>query len=299
MTDPRFSVIITTLNRPASLARCLAALARSDYPQGQFEVIVVDDGGAEPLEEMVARFSKEMDVRLIHQPNGGPARGRNKGAEMARNEFVAFTDDDCEPAPGWLSALGRRLQRSPEHLVGGHTVNGLKQNAYSAASQLIIEVVYAHYNTDPEHAQFFATNNMAVRGDLFRQCGGFDENFRISEDREFCNRWRYRGFTLTYEPEAVVEHRHGLTFASFCRQHFGYGRGAARFHHVCAVRKSGRLRDHFGFYGTLAHRWWAAAQSTFPSRPLRVLPLLAVWQTANAAGFFYELLFSRSSNVRL
>ena len=261
-------------------------------------MIVVDDGGAEPLEAIVARFSKEMDVRLIQQPNGGPAKGRNKGVEMARNEFLAFTDDDCEPAPGWLSAFGQRLQRSPDRLVGGHTVNGLKQNVYSAASQLIIEVVYAHYNTDPEHSRFFATNNMAVRADLFRICGGFDENFRMSEDREFCNRWQHRGFTLAYEPEAVVEHRHALTLADFWRQHFGYGRGAARFHHICAVRKSGRLRDHLGFYATLVHSWRSAAKSIGPQEPVQVLPLLAVWQAANAAGFFYELLSSRSSNTR-
>src|SRR5436305_163880 len=48
-------------------------------------------------------------------------------------------------SPGWLSALARRLQRSPECLVGGRTVNGLTENPYSAASQLIIEMVYAFY----------------------------------------------------------------------------------------------------------------------------------------------------------
>lgn len=298
MSDLQFSVIITTFNRPAPLARCLAALLRSDYPYGQFEVIVVDDGGTEPLEEIVARFSKEMNIRLIRQPNGGPAKGRNKGVEMARNEFLAFTDDDCEPASGWLSALARSLQRSPDRLVGGHTVNGLKENAYSAASQLIIEVVYAHYNTDPERSQFFATNNLAVCAELFRLCGGFDESFRISEDREFCNRWQHRGFTLAYEPEAIVEHRHPLTFGDFWRQHFGYGRGAAHFHHICAVRKSGRFRDHLGFYATLVHSWRPAAQTIRPAQLVRVLPLLAVWQAANAAGFFYELLISRSDTMR-
>jgi len=145
VTGPRFSVIITTFSRPASLARTLAALARADYPHSEFEVIVVDDGGSEPLDEIVAGCSTEINVRLIQQSNGGPAKGRNRGADVARNEFLAFTDDDCQPSPGWLSALARRLQRSPECLVGGRTVNGLTENPYSAASQLIIEMVYAFY----------------------------------------------------------------------------------------------------------------------------------------------------------
>ncbi len=290
MTGLRFSVIITTFNRPASLARTLAALARADYAPNEFEVIVVDDGGSEPLDRIVAGFSAAMNVRLIQQSHGGPAKGRNSGADVARNEFLAFTDDDCQPAPDWLSSLARRLQRSPECLVGGRTVNGLTENPYSAASQVIIEMVYAFYNADPEQAQFFATNNLAVRADLFRLCGAFNENFRVSEDREFCNRWRQRGLRMTYQPEAMVEHHHPLTFAGFWRQHFSYGRGAANFHHTCAARRSGRLRDHFGFYGQLPRSWWQAKRN-IPRRQLaRVVPLLALWQLANAAGFCYELL---------
>ena len=297
VTDPRFSVIITTFNRPTALAHSLAALARSDYPRGNFEVIVVDDGGSKPLDAIVAGFGEAVTVRLIRQVNSGPAKGRNQGVDAARNEFLAFTDDDCEPQPGWLAALARRLQHSPESLIGGRTVNGLKENPYSAASQCIVEMVYAYYNRDPEHSLFFATNNLAVRADLFRDCGGFDETFRISEDREFCNRWQYRGLTLVYEPEAVVEHYHPLTLGAFWRQHFGYGRGAARFHHTCAARKSGHLRDHFGFYAALPHSWRIATQGLERSQLARIVPLLGLWQVANAAGFGYELLFSHAGHT--
>ena len=290
MNGVRFSVIITTFNRPASLARTLKALAHADYPRDEFEVIVVDDGGSVPLDRIVAGFSTETNVRLIQQSNGGPAKGRNTGANVVRNEFLAFTDDDCEPAPGWLPALSRRLQRSPECLVGGRTVNGLRENIYSAASQLIIEMVYEFYNADPEQAQFFATNNLAVRADLFRLCGTFNESFRTSEDREFCNRWRHRGFQMAYEPAAIVEHYHPLTFAEFWRQHFSYGRGAANFHQACAARMSGRLRDHFGFYGQLPRSCLEATRDMPGTEFARVVPLLALWQVANAAGFCYELL---------
>ena len=290
MAGLSFSVIITTFNRPASLARTLAALARTDYPPSQFEVIVVDDGGSDPLDAIVGGFSTQMNVRLVQQSNGGPAKGRNKGAEVARNEFLAFTDDDCEPASTWLSALARRLERSPDCLVGGRTANGLTENPYSAASQLVIEMVYSFYNADPEQAQFFATNNLALRAELFRLSGAFDESFRVSEDREFCNRWRKRGFRMCYEPDALVEHFHPLTLAGFWRQHFSYGRGAANFHHICAARSSGRLRDHFGFYSRLPQSWWEAKRS-IPSRQLvRLVPLMALWQVANTAGFCYELL---------
>lgn len=291
MTGATFSVVISTYNRSLQLRSCLAALARSAHPSDAFEVIVVDDGGQAPLEWLVAEFRSMLRVTLVAQRNGGPASGRNLGARVARHEFLAFTDDDCEPAPDWLPALGRRLQSAPDALVGGRTVNGLPDNPYSCASQLIVDMAYAFYNVNPADARFFASNNLALGTRLFRESGGFDERFRVSEDREFCDRWRHHDRSLAYEPAALVVHRHPLTVASFWRQQFQFGRGAAQFHSVCAARHSGRLRDHVGFHLQLP-RWWRQAIATEPhlGRPARVLPRLAVWQLANACGYVCERL---------
>jgi len=290
VTQPRFSVIVPTFNRPEQLSRLLAALAASDYASPAFEVLVVDDAGSESLDLVTAQFAGRLDVKLIRNAvNHGPAHGRNTGAANAKNEFLAFTDDDCEPATGWLSALARRFVESPECLVGGRTVNGLNQNPYSSASQLIIDLVYAFYNSDPEGPRFFASNNLAVRADLFRQCGKFDESFRTSEDREFCNRWLQHNLRMEYEQDAIVVHRHPLSFRTFWEQHFSYGQGAARFHRVCAQRDSGRLSDHFGFHRKLPRSWWLSTRNLPNGQRVKTIPLLLLWQAANGAGFLNEL----------
>lgn len=277
MNDLRFSVVITTFDRPAQLVRCLASLARCEYPRDKFEVIVVDDGGTAPLGEILGGFRTELNVTLIKQCNGGPAKGRNRDASATRNEFLAFIDDDCEATAGWLSALERQLKRSSECLVGGRCVNGWKENPYSAASQIIVDMVYAYYNADGQHARFLSTSNLAVRSDLFRGCGGLNENFRVSEDREFCNRWQHTGFHMVYAPDAVVEHRHLLMLSTFWRQHLNYGRGAGHFRRICAARRSGRLRDHLEFHVRML-RWWRAASENHNRGDLAgVAPLLALW----------------------
>jgi len=290
MTPPTFSVIVTTRDRPAQLRHCLAALAAMDYPSRAFEVIVVDDGGGTPLAGIVDAFRHARAVTLIEQDNQGPASGRNHGARVARHAFLAFTDDDCEPEAGWLRALGARLDETPDFVVGGRTRNGLPHNPYSSASQLIVDMVYAFYNAEPGDARFFATNNLAVRAALYRQVGGLDERFRVSEDREFCDRWRHEGRRMVYEPGAIVVHRHPLTLASFWRQHFRYGQGAARFHRTAGARRSGRLAEHVSFHLHLL-RWWRSARVGGQGGPgiLRMLPRLALWQVANACGFASEL----------
>src|SRR5262245_50449433 len=235
---PTFSVIIPTYRRPVQLKQCLQALAALEYPLDDFEVIIVDDGSPEPLDQTVQPFRSALHLRLIRKTNGGPGSARNAGAMVACGKFLAFTDDDCRPAPDWLRRLEERLSQNPDHLVGGRAENSLHDNSFALTSQIIVNAAYTYYNRHQNNARFFASNNISVATDLFQKIGCFDAAFRIaSADREFCDRWRGSGLMLSYAPDALILHAHLLTFRSFCRQHFNYGRGAWRF--SCTRSSSG------------------------------------------------------------
>jgi GT2 family glycosyltransferase len=279
------SVVVPTRDRPEHLARCLEALAAQDLERRAYEVVVVDDGGATDLEPLVARWRGEVDVRLIRRERtGGPAAARNSGLAAAGGDVVACTDDDCRPAPDWLSCMGNAVRERPACLVGGRTANALPGNACSSASQLIVDVVYAYYNSDPRFPRFFASNNIAARAADLRALGGFDQRFATSEDRELCDRWRHAGLPLAYVPEAVVDHAHELSVGSFVRQHFGYGRGAAWFHHARRERGSSRLAEHFGLHARLPALLLPRLRGLAPGATVRLCGLLLLWQVANAAG---------------
>ena len=284
-----FSVVVPTRARPAQLAACLDALARQDYPREGFEVVVVDDGGPTPG-GVLERFAGRLDVALVTRPHAGPAAARNAGARRARAPFLAFTDDDCAPDPGWLKALAAQLTETPDRLVGGRTVNALPRNLFSAASQSLTDYLYEYFDAARGRAAFFASNNLALAAEGFRAVGGFDESFPLAagEDRELCDRWRARGRGLTYAPEAVVRHAHALTLGSFCRQHFNYGRSAVHFRRARASRGGGGVRvEPAAFYaGMLRHPFARAPRA----RASLLSALLAVSQAANAAGFFRERL---------
>jgi GT2 family glycosyltransferase len=282
---PFFSVIVPTYERPAQLAACLRALARQEYPLERFEVIIVDDGSARSPRKILDQFRESLDLQLLEQKNTGPAGARNFGATRARGQFLAFTDDDCAPEANWLRALACSFAVNPDSIVGGRTVNALPHNLYAETSQAIIEVVYAHFNADPDDARFFASNNFAVSAERFRLMRGFDESFITSEDREICARWRARGWRLSYAPEAIVHHAHDLTLRTLWRQHFGYGRGALRFHRALAAREGARFKPDRGFYLKLLR---AAASQARKVRAAQLTALLLWSQVANAAGFFYE-----------
>lgn len=297
MTPSRtFSVIVPTYQRAASLARCLDALGAQTLERDRFEVIVVDDGSAEPPRAAIerARSGGALDVRLIEQANAGPAAARNAGANAARGAYVVFTDDDCRPDAGWLGALEAMAARHPGCGVGGRVVNALGDGLYSTASQLLIEFLYEYYNVDETGGRFFITSNLAMPTRTFRQIGGFDTSFPLAagEDRDLCDRWREAGLRMVYCDEAIVHHAHALSIRSFCRQHFNYGRGAFHLHRARARRGEGPLRvEPANFYTRLVGFPLGRVEGV---RAVALSALMALSQAVYVSGYAMERVRNRA-----
>jgi GT2 family glycosyltransferase len=285
-----FSVVIPTFNRPADLARCLAALACSTFDPNRFEVIVVNDGGGNP-ESALRDLGRPLNLRLLAQPNRGPGAARNYGARSARGQFIAFTDDDCIPATDWLETFDRSLKKNPESLHGGRTVNGISGNPFSDTSQSLVDYVHRYYNdASTKRTRFFASNNIAVSARKFEHSGGFDESLCAAEDRDFCRTWHNLGWSFEYVPDAVIKHAHRLTLRGLEKQHFTYGRGALPYWRKASEASGSRIKvEPIAFYaGMLTHPF----SQRVPNAAL-ISVLIVVSQFANAAGFAYEAFRTR------
>jgi glycosyltransferase involved in cell wall biosynthesis len=291
---PLFSIVLPTYNRPKQLASCLEAIDGLTYPRDHFEVIVVDDGSHIPLDSIVESISGRLPVRLITQPNAGPAVARNRGAAEAQGDFLAFTDDDCTPSMNWLGVLANVFLEAPDCGIGGKTINSLPDNPYSTTSQLLLNYLYEYYNQDLDGAKFFASNNLSFPRKAFLNSGGFDTEFRqaAAEDRELCDRWISQGRRLRYAPEALVFHAHPLVLGTLWRQHFTYGRGAFFFHRTRAKRGGGHVRvEPLSFYLNM-FRYPFKYASLRGAMPICVL--LMITQAANAFGYFSEKFRNRT-----
>src|SRR3712207_8271810 len=51
------------------------------------------------------------------------------------------------------TTLFRSFEQTPDYAIGGRTLNTLTDNSYAMASQLLVDYLYRHYNTDPGRAR--------------------------------------------------------------------------------------------------------------------------------------------------
>ena len=291
MSIPLVSIVIPTYARPERLRDCLAALARQTMAADAFEVVVVDDGSPQPVVPPEATTPAGLVIRVIRQQNAGPSAARNRGVEEALGDLIAFTDDDCLPTPTWLESLVTAHRQCPAALVGGITFNGLADDAFATTSQMIIDLVYEHFNSDATNAYFITSNNMLCTRAAYRDLGGFDTSFPRAgaEDRDYCDRWRASGRPLRLVPAATIEHRHAQNLKEFLDLHYRYGRGAYRYQAKRWERGSGTMAQDMSFHGTLLRRLPRhLRRHRGLARKTQIASAIVLWQVANAAGFFHE-----------
>lgn len=165
---PAFTVVVPSYERPerlSRLVRCLEAQAERD-----FEVVIVDQSAA-PWPDRDGGFA--CDLAYVHTDVRGAVHARNLGAFLACGEVIAFTDDDCEPGPGWLRAA-RPLFADP----GVAGVEGLVR------CDAVTDPAWRTVTNQGWVGLGFMTANLFVRARVFHRIDGFDLAFDQPHFRE-------------------------------------------------------------------------------------------------------------------
>jgi glycosyltransferase involved in cell wall biosynthesis len=204
VSEPLVSVVVSTRNRPARLTRLLASLREQELAADAFEVIVVDDGSDGATAAVLAEESVRPGLRLRsirHEQPLGPARGRNTGWRLARAPLVAFTDDDCAPAPGWLATGLRAHGIAPGAVVQGATRPDPEElsNEGALSRTVLVESLGPQYEAC----------NIFYPRELLEELGGFDERFGplpTAEDTDLAWRAIERGAPTVFASDALVFH---------------------------------------------------------------------------------------------
>jgi succinoglycan biosynthesis protein ExoM len=209
-SQARVAIGICTAYRPAMLGRCLMALAAQAIPPGCGITAIVVDNEPEPNNrQIVEDFAAtcRFPIRYLHEPRRGISTARNAVLDACADRFdwIAFTDDDCEPALDWIASLLAAAERHGADVVYGRREWIPPQPVPFWLSPM------ATSHEDGEELGYAATHNVLMAGGLAgprfkeRPAGlRFDERLAHGEDTDFFYRAILHGARIVYSTAPVV-----------------------------------------------------------------------------------------------
>jgi glycosyltransferase involved in cell wall biosynthesis len=224
----KVSVIIPTYNRAKLLQESVAsALAQTSRV---LEIVIVDDGSTDDTAKVVS--SMPPPVRYIYQRNSGLSAARNRGANAATGEYLAFLDSDDLWEPGkleiqlavlqscnairWsvtnctiidLDGTVSRHRQGFEGLFPMFTDIGISAQTFfdQTLKKITVEVggqaipaLVGDMFGPLFQGNFCSPVSLLIHRELWDRMGGFDELFQVAEETEFFHR------LAGMEPGAIV-----------------------------------------------------------------------------------------------
>lgn len=199
------SAVIPVHNGEDFVAEAVRSVLAQTTPA--LECIVVDDGSSDGTGAVLDGFGEAITV--IRQPQSGVSSARNRGAQEARGDLVAFLDHDDEWLPRKLERQVAAMGPQDTMVVCALQVIDAAGNANEVkrlgpADQLVTGMLL--FDGTPTLS---CSSSGLVSRERFLAMGGFDPTLSMSADWDLLLRTLLEG-RLAYVDEPLVRYRvHG------------------------------------------------------------------------------------------
>lgn len=197
---PSFSVIIPAYNSAVTLAKAVESVIEQSWPA--HEIIVIDDGSTDNTLQTIRQFGDR--IQIIQQANSGVSVARNRGADAANGDWLAFLDADDWYYPDRLKYHAEWIKSDASldfltgdyeywsedgSLIGTSMVMHASGRAMLEKAEGAERVVIDERQKETFVADHFGdTHTLSVPRETFLKLGGYPANFRVCEDVHFLTR---------------------------------------------------------------------------------------------------------------
>ncbi|MCM8801011.1 MAG: glycosyltransferase [Candidatus Omnitrophica bacterium] len=244
---PFVSIIIPVKNFERTIEKSFEYLLKVDYPHDRWEWVIADGGSMDKTVQIIKDWQKKYPfIKLVEIPNcPSPGYARNKALEIAKGEFLFFTDADCAPCPDWINEMLKHFARDQEIVAVGGEVFTLRvdpENLVEAWCQhfrfnmvaprygWIKEGYFPEFPKEPKPADigghrgyFFGTCNVAYRKAVLDKLGLRFWDLPTGEDMNLSYETRRAGYKFYFAPKAKVDHMHRADLKSLRKVWVTYG----------------------------------------------------------------------------
>jgi glycosyltransferase involved in cell wall biosynthesis len=204
MTTTQVAVVIPVFNAADTVSRAIDS-ALSQAFDGHFEIVVINDGSIDATAKVLKRY--QGCIRVLDQPNRGPAVARNAAVAQTTAEFIAFLDADDAFTTDKLASTVSRLASCGNAAMIFHDAIALSRDGREVARSYVWPERAHAPSMDEMLAKWWpiVPSTVVMRRSIFDACGGFCEEFKTPgyEDPDLWIRAREYG-EFIYLPESLT-----------------------------------------------------------------------------------------------
>jgi len=216
---PFISIITPIYNSPKTIKAYLDAIFNSTYKD--FELVLIDDGSPEDLQEFLKGYPPVIFKKLEHRH--GAYYARHQAVEMSHGQVLLFLDADVIVKPETLGKIAAVLEDHPEAsgMIGSYDDSPQAGNTVTQFKFLYHHYIHQH---EGEYVGSFWTGCGAVRKDVFKKLDGFNLSFfhelNAVMDIEFGYRLKLNHYKIYNARHIQVKHLKKLTFVNWVSTDF-------------------------------------------------------------------------------
>lgn len=276
--NPLVSVVIAGCNEAEGIAGTLRSVLGCGYPN--LEIIYVDDGSDDDTvraARRVAQAAGGAKIRVFAAPrrNGKPST-LNIGIALARGEFIAIVDADCDLQYG---SIQNWLLPFADPLMGAVAANLRVRNSRQSWLTRLQECEYALnitlsrlWRSRVDFLSIVPGAGGMFRAEILKDLGGFDTG--LGDDTDMTLRLRKQGWRLGFALDAVVWTDVPVTSRALLRQRTRWERNMVKIR----LRKHGDLAffTRFGIRNALLLLDLVLVRIVLPVIAIAALAMIAV-----------------------
>ena len=196
------SIIIPVHNGGEAFLRCLESLTHNASDAD--EIIVVADGETDGIWRQAYASGARV---LVNHESMGPAAARNRGAEAATGDVLLFIDADVAIESNTIPLFREAFQVDPglAAVFGSYDDEPAGKSFLSRYRNLLHH--FTHQQSGMQASTFWCGCG-AIRRDVFKNAGGFDDEYEAAsiEDIELGYRLTNAGYRIELHREIRVKH---------------------------------------------------------------------------------------------
>lgn len=198
------SFVTTVYNEENTISSLLESLFNQTHLPD--EVIIVDGSSQDNTVQKINNFlstlpkkKKLPQVRLISKPCNR-SEGRNLGMRMSKGEIIVLTDAGCILDKYWVEKIVKPFSSESVDVVAGYYA-GKAQNIFQEC-----QIPFFLVMPDKVNPQKFlpATRSMAIKKQVWKELGGFPEEYSHNEDYVFAKKLKSMGKKIVFARDAIV-----------------------------------------------------------------------------------------------